>query len=224
MWTPKGTSRASMPIAVIRPTIIATTMTTVTRPRPPSASISMATRRLRESKVVDVTHPDGVDRKVVTGHRPDAADLSAHRRVDAVVVPRREVDDEADATEETPRLVGVSGELVDRVAPSLDEERAPLFDAGHRLDPPIGGAEHGAGVPVDRPHPVAKLAGEECVEARPASGLASVDALVEGNVVDSGIEPYNGAPDGRGHAESARRPIAWPIRCRGRTRRIWAVA
>ena len=35
---------------VMRPTIMATTITTVTRPSPPSASISMATRRLRAKR------------------------------------------------------------------------------------------------------------------------------------------------------------------------------
>ena len=57
-----GRRARRLPMVVIRPTIIATTMTTVTRPRPPSASISMATRRLRQKRLSTWRMPIGVDR------------------------------------------------------------------------------------------------------------------------------------------------------------------
>ena len=69
---------------------------------------------------------------------------------------------------------------------------------GHRLDPPVGRTENGAWIAVDRPRAIAQLSREEGVEARPASGVTPLDALVERDVVDPGIEPYNGAAHGRG--------------------------
>ena len=56
---PKGTSRESIPVTVIRPTTIAATMTTVTRPMPDSAgvSIGIATRRFRTNRLCTCRTP-----------------------------------------------------------------------------------------------------------------------------------------------------------------------
>ena len=201
-------------MVVIRPTIIATTITTVTRPRPPSASISMATRRLRQKRFGDVAHPDRVDGEIVPGHRADAPDR-APRRARARGGSR-----EATGRRRTPRpresgaLRGVSHQLVDGIRAALHHEGAALVDSRHRLDASIGRAEHGARIAVDCPGAVPEPAGEKRVEARTIHPSCPRRARTRrarrrrrGN---TGLQRRG--PPAPANGESASLPIAWPMR------------
>src|SRR5690606_28221589 len=99
----------------------------------------------------DVALADRVDRVELPRHRPHQAHLTGDRGVDAVVVPRREVDDRELPASEALGLAFVTDQLGDAVAPALDAEGSVLGDRAVVLEPAVRGADEGLWIRALRP-------------------------------------------------------------------------